>query len=67
MIHFGKAGFLKIILGSMFSGKTSELLNIHRHYQLCKIKCCVIEKELYSPASSVLLTVQPNNGTFTVP
>ena len=42
MIHFGKAGFLKIILGSMFSGKTSELLNIHRHYQLCKIKCCVI-------------------------
>ena len=42
MIHCGNSGFLKIILGSMFSGKTSELLNIYKLYQLCDISCCVI-------------------------
>jgi len=42
MIHFGNSGFLKIIIGSMFSGKTSELLNTHRLYKLCNISCCVI-------------------------
>lgn len=42
MIHFGEVGFLKVILGSMFSGKTSELLNIHRLYNLCDISCCVV-------------------------
>jgi thymidine kinase len=42
MIHFGELGFLKIILGPMFSGKTTELLNIYRLYNLCDISCCVI-------------------------
>ena len=42
MIHFGDSGFLKIIFGPMFSGKTTELLNIYRLYTLCDISCCVV-------------------------
>ena len=42
MVYFGENGFLKIIIGSMFSGKTSELLNIYRLYTLCNIDCCII-------------------------
>jgi len=42
MLHFGESGFLKIILGPMFSGKTSALLDIYRLYSLCNIKCFVI-------------------------
>ena len=42
MIHFGNSGFLKIIFGPMFSGKTTELLNVYRLYTLCDISCCVV-------------------------
>jgi thymidine kinase len=42
MIHVGDSGFLKIIFGPMFSGKTTEILNIYRLYTLCDISCCVI-------------------------
>lgn len=42
MLHCGDSGFLKIILGPMFSGKTTELMNIYRLYTLCDFSCCVI-------------------------
>ena len=42
MIYCGKQGYLKIIIGSMFSGKTSELIAISRLYQVCNISCCII-------------------------
>jgi len=42
MMHSKETGFLKIILGPMFSGKTTELLNIYRLYGLCNISCFVV-------------------------
>ena len=37
-----KNGYLEIILGCMFSGKTSSLREIYKQYRLCDIKCLVI-------------------------
>ena len=34
-------GYLEIIIGSMFSGKTSRLLTIKRMYDICNIPCHV--------------------------
>jgi len=40
---FGTAGgYLEIILGPMFSGKTSKLLELYRQYQFCNIPIVVI-------------------------
>ena len=36
------SGYLEIIIGSMFSGKTSRLLTIKRMYDICNIQCHVI-------------------------
>lgn len=41
-----EVGYLKIILGPMFSGKTSELIRIYRRYQGANINCCVINHTL---------------------
>jgi thymidine kinase len=45
-------GFLKVILGPMFSGKTTELIRIYRRYSACDIPVCVInhvsDKKRYS-------------------
>ena len=35
-------GYLEIIIGPMFSGKTSELLNLYKKYNFCKVKTIVI-------------------------
>ena len=35
-------GYLELILGPMFSGKTSKLLEIHKQYTFCKIPVIVI-------------------------
>lgn len=35
-------GYLELILGCMFSGKTTRLLDIHKKYSICDISCCVI-------------------------
>ena len=41
-----QSGYLKLILGPMFSGKTSELIRIYNRYSGPKIKkCCVINYE----------------------
>ena len=37
-----ETGYLKVILGPMFSGKTTELIRIFNKYNSCDIKCCVI-------------------------
>jgi thymidine kinase len=36
------AGYLKIILGSMFSGKTTELFREYRRHTSCSFKCLII-------------------------
>jgi len=35
-------GYLKVILGPMFSGKTTELIRIYNKYWSCNIRCCII-------------------------
>jgi len=35
-------GFLEIFLGSMYSGKTTKLLELHRQYTFCKVPVLVI-------------------------
>ena len=37
-----KCGYLELIIGPMFSGKTSEILNLKRQYELSKMNVCVI-------------------------
>ena len=37
-----QSGYLKIILGCMYSGKTSALISIFKHNKLANIKTCVI-------------------------
>jgi thymidine kinase len=36
------AGYLEIIIGSMFSGKSSKLIEIYNQYKFCKIPVAVI-------------------------
>ena len=36
------SGYLKVILGPMFSGKTTELIRIYKRYISCDIKVCVV-------------------------
>ena len=38
--------YLKIILGSMFSGKTTELIKEYNRYKSCNFKCCFINHSL---------------------
>jgi len=41
--HFKMAtGYLELILGCMFSGKTTKLLEIYNMYKICEIECCVV-------------------------
>ena len=40
------SGYLKVILGPMFSGKTTELIRIYRRYSACNIPVCVINHTL---------------------
>ena len=35
-------GYLELILGPMFSGKTTRLINLQKQYGICDISCCVI-------------------------
>lgn len=37
-----KTGYLKVILGPMFSGKTTELIKIYNSHKACDIKICAI-------------------------
>ena len=37
-----KTGYLKVIIGSMFSGKTTELLKEHRRHSACGFECLLI-------------------------
>ena len=37
-----ETGYLKVILGPMFSGKTTELIKIYNSHKACDIKVCAI-------------------------
>ncbi len=42
MSHSAKTGYLELILGPMFSGKTSKLLQLYKQYIFCNISVVVI-------------------------
>ena len=42
MIKCGSEGYLELIVGPMFSGKTSRLLTLKRQYEICDISCCIV-------------------------
>ena len=42
MSYYLENGYLKIILGSMFAGKTSELIKEYNKHTACNFKCCLI-------------------------
>jgi thymidine kinase len=50
------AGYLEIILGPMWSGKTSALLKIYRQYSFCKSQLCVINYEADVRYSGTMLS-----------
>lgn len=50
------AGYLEIILGPMWSGKTSALLKIYRQYSFCKSRICVINYEADVRYSGTMLS-----------
>jgi thymidine kinase len=37
-----QSGYLELILGCMFSGKTTKLLEIYNMYRICDVECCVV-------------------------
>tara|TARA_B110000261_G_scaffold112293_2_gene125466 strand:- start:1061 stop:1639 length:579 start_codon:yes stop_codon:yes gene_type:complete len=41
-----ETGYLKVILGSMFAGKTSELIKEYNKHTACGFKCCIINHSL---------------------
>ena len=48
----GNCGYLELIAGPMYSGKTSKLLDIYKKYNFCEMKTLVInyaEDTRYSP------------------
>jgi len=51
-----KGGYLEIILGPMWSGKTSALLKIYRQYSFCKSRVCVINYKADDRYSETMLS-----------
>mgnify|MGYP001428298881 FL=1 len=39
-------GYLKVILGSMFSGKTTELIKEYHRHVACEFRCCFVNHKL---------------------
>ena len=39
-------GYLELIIGPMFSGKTSLLVNIYKQYKFCNVPVCVINHDI---------------------
>ena len=58
-----KDGYLEIILGPMFSGKTTRLIDIQKKYAVCDISCCVINHILDKRYDEHLLCTHDNKTT----
>lgn len=49
-------GYLELILGPMWSGKTSTLLNYYRQFSFCKLKVCVLNFKADDRYSETMLS-----------
>jgi thymidine kinase len=54
-IH-SKTGYLELILGPMWSGKTSMLLTYYRQFCFCKLKVCVVNFKADDRYSETMLS-----------
>jgi len=59
-----KAGYLELILGPMFSGKTSKLLELHKQYTFCNIPVAVIN---YAGDIRYHSTMMSNHDNIMIP
>jgi len=57
------SGYLEIILGPMFSGKTTRLIDIQKKYAVCDISCCVINHILDKRYDDHLLCTHDQQST----
>tara|TARA_Y100000590_G_C15599014_1_gene969251 strand:+ start:244 stop:786 length:543 start_codon:yes stop_codon:yes gene_type:complete len=55
-------GYLELILGCMFSGKTTKLLETYNMYTICDISCCVINSSLDNRYSETNLVTHDNKS-----
>jgi len=51
-----KTGYFELILGPMWSGKTSKLLNYYRQFSFCKLSVCVINFKADDRYSETMLS-----------
>ena len=54
-IH-SKTGYLELIVGPMWSGKTSTLLTYYRQFCFCKLKVCVVNFKADDRYSETMLS-----------
>lgn len=54
--HTKTTGYLELILGPMWSGKTSMLLNYYRQFCFCKLNVCVINFKADDRYSETMLS-----------
>lgn len=54
-------GYLQLIIGPMYSGKTSEIIQLHKEYSFCNIKCCVINYAEDKRYSNDMLSTHDKN------
>ena len=54
-------GYLEIILGPMYSGKTSRLVEIYNQCKFCNIKVAVINHSIDNRYDDELLSTQKTN------
>ena len=58
-----EGGYLEIILGPMFSGKTTRLIDVQKKYAVCDISCCVINHILDKRYDNNLLCTHDKQST----
>jgi thymidine kinase len=55
-------GYLKVILGSMFAGKTTNLINEYNCHKACGFKCCFINHAYDDRYDSGLIKTKTHNN-----
>jgi thymidine kinase len=55
-LYYADCGYLEIIKGPMFSGKTTRIMEIYKKYSLCNIKTLVVNYEKDNRYSDSLLS-----------
>jgi thymidine kinase len=57
-------GYLKVILGCMFSGKTTELIKEYRRHKACDLRCCFINHSIDDRYDSGTQVTKTHNNTI---